>query len=231
MRTVYVLQHTPVETLGTIADALPPDVQARYVRSFAGEAVPRSLDGAAGLIVMGGPMGVYEADRYPFLADELRLIETAVRDRKPVLGVCLGSQLIAAALGAEVKKGPEKEIGWYAIDLTDAGVGDPVWRDTPRRFIAFVWHGDIFDVPAGARSLAASALTSCQAFRYGESVYGVLFHMEVTETIVADMTTAFADELAAAGIAGDSVRHGITAHLRPLQQIGAPIFSRWGRLL
>lgn len=231
MRTVYVLQHTPSETLGTIAAALPTDVRPQYVRSYAGEPVPRSLDGTAGLIVMGGPMGVYEASRYPFLSDEMRLIEAAIRDGTPVLGVCLGSQLIAAALGAEVKKGPQKEIGWYPIELTEAGEHDPLWRGTPRRFVAYVWHGDVFDVPRGASSLAASALTSCQAFRYGGGVYGVLFHMEVTAAIIADMVMAFADELVEAGVAGESVRQGAAAHLQPLQEIGSTVFERWGRLV
>jgi GMP synthase (glutamine-hydrolysing) len=126
---VYVLQHIPCETLGTIADALTSQgITAHYLRSFAGEAVPRDMADAAGLIIMGGPMGVYEQDHYPYLRDELLLIENALRLEKPVLGVCLGSQLLAAALGAEVKKNTAKEIGWYPIALTDTAHQDHLWK-------------------------------------------------------------------------------------------------------
>ncbi len=101
MAKVWVIQHHPVENLGRIADALAASALVwQYVRSFAGQPVPKDMKGAGGLIVMGGPMGVYEQDRYPFLRDEMRLIEAALKDRRPVLGVCLGSQLLAAALGA-----------------------------------------------------------------------------------------------------------------------------------
>src|SRR5262249_22554762 len=144
-------------------------LSARYVRSFAGKPVPQTLDDA-GLIVMGGPMGVYEADRYPFLRQEMALIERAVGDGKPVLGVCLGSQLLAAALGADVYKGPQKEIGWYPITLSEAGARDRLLAGVPRTFIGYSWHGDVFAVPPGATGLASSELTACQAFRFAANV-------------------------------------------------------------
>jgi GMP synthase (glutamine-hydrolysing) len=112
LNEVIVLQHAPCETLGTIEDSIiAAQMKARYIRSYAGDPVPDSIDSAAGLVVMGGPMGVYDQEQYPFLRQELRLIERTVADRAPVLGVCLGSQLLATALGAQVRKGSRKEIG------------------------------------------------------------------------------------------------------------------------
>jgi GMP synthase (glutamine-hydrolysing) len=229
---VVVLQNVACETLGTIADALAErDVEARYVRTFAGEGVPRSMDAAAGLVVMGGPMGVYEADQFPFLRDAMRLIDAAVSARKPVLGVCLGSQLIAAALGAKVYPGRRKEIGWYDITLSDAGVNDPLWADVPRRFVGYVWHGDVFDLPSGATSLASTELTACHAFRYATNVYGILFHMEVTKTIINGMLATFTDELRHARVDGDAIRRDVATYLPPLQEIGTSVFTRWADLI
>jgi GMP synthase (glutamine-hydrolysing) len=229
---VWVLQHIQVETLGTIAQALDTQgIAAHYVRSFAGEAVPESMDDAAGLIVMGGPMGVYEKDRHPFLRAEMRLIEQALKAEKPILGVCLGSQLLAATLGAEVKKGKIKEIGWYPITLSEACRSDPLWAETDPHFTAYHWHGDIFDLPRGAVSLASSALTECQAYRYGSNAYGFLFHMEVTDAIIEAMVRTFSVELQEQGLDGGSIVAQAEEHLAPLQQIGGGVFQSWARLL
>lgn len=229
---VIVLQHVACETLGTIADVLAERrVDTRYVRTFAGEPVPATMDGVTGLVVMGGPMGVYEADQFPFLADGIRLIERAIDAGKPVLGICLGSQLVAAALGARVFPGPKKEIGWYDVSLSDAGAADPLFVGVPRRFVGYVWHGDVFDVPRGATSLASTQLTASQAFRYGANVYGILFHMEVTKTVIDGMLATFTDELQQAQVDAEAIRRDISTHHEPLQQIGKSVFGRWADLL
>jgi len=229
---VHVLQHIHCETLGIIADALKSKgITPHYIRSFAGEEIPRDMTDAAGLIIMGGPMGVYEQDIYPYLREELQLIDIALRQGTPILGVCLGSQLLAAALGAKVKKNTAKEIGWYPITLTDAAIRDTLWKGVEASFAGFHWHGDIFDLPQGAVSLAASALTPCQAYRYGTNAYGFLFHMEVTREQIVAMADTFRKELQNEGIDSHVLVAQASAHLSSLQQIGATVYERWAGLL
>lgn len=232
MQKVWVLQNAGCETLGTIAGALDAvGVSPKYVRAFEGEPVPGNMGDAAGLIVMGGPMGVYEHGRYPFLRDEMRLIELALRAEKPVLGVCLGSQLIASVLGAAVTKGRKKEIGWHAVALAEPAAADPLWAGAARSFVAYHWHGDVFDLPGGTTPLASSEATACQAFRYGGSAYGILFHMEVTTEIVEGMVSAFADELAEEGMDARAILDGAARYLPSLQGIGERVFRGWAGMV
>ena len=228
MAKVWVIQHHPVENLGRIAEALAASALAwQYVRSFAGQSVPKDMKGAGGLIVMGGPMGVYEQDRYPFLRDEIRLIEAALKDGRPVLGVCLGSQLLAAALGAKVVKGPAKEIGWHPVKLLAGARDDRLFGDAPDSFIALHWHGDVFDLPAGAVALAASEKTPLQAYRYGENAYGLLFHIEPDAAIVAGMVLEFAGELEEAGVDGTAIVAAANQRIAAMGDLAELIFGRW----
>lgn len=231
MSRVLAIQHVRCETLGTIADALSAQgISVDAIRTFDGQLVPIGMGGADALIVLGGPMGVYEQDRHPFLRQEIRLIEEALRDEKAVLGICLGSQLLASALGAKVTKGKRKEIGWHPVRLTEAGRSDQLWTGLDPAFTAYHWHGDVFDVPPGAVALASSDLTECQAFRYGRQAYGVLFHMETTEKIVEDMVKTFSDELREEGIDGREIRDRAGDHMPKLQRIGRVVFGRWAKL-
>jgi GMP synthase (glutamine-hydrolysing) len=231
-RVVLVLQHAASENLGTIEEALTgADLAYRYVRVFHGQPVPTDLDGSSGLIVMGGPMGVYETDRFPFLREEIRLMESFLKAQKPILGVCLGSQLLARALGADVKKGRQKEIGWYQVELGAASRQDPLWRGQPARFVAFHWHGDLFDLPHDAALLASSDITPVQSYRFGTKTYGILFHLEVTEGHIGKMLDEFADEGREENLSAEEIRAKSQVHLPPLQQIGATVFRRWTELV
>jgi len=231
-KKVWVIQHIHCETLGTVADVLKAEgISTECIQTFEGQPVPKEMRETAGLVIMGGPMGVYEQDRCPFLRQEILLIEQALHEEKPVLGICLGSQLLATALGAKVTKGKKKEIGWHPVTLTEAAMDDRLWSGVEPSFTAFHWHGDVFELPWGAVSLASSGLTKCQAFRYGRSVYGILFHVEVTEKIIGDMVQTFMDELQEAGIDGDEIVGKARDHLPRLQRIGGLVSKRWADLL
>lgn len=232
MPIVYALQHLAAEPLGIIGEALEArGVAAEYVRLFDGEPVPDGMPDAAGLIVMGGSMGAYEQDKYPFLSGEIRLIEAALKAEKPVLGICLGSQLLATALGAEVRSADQKEIGWLPVTLTEAAIADRLFCEVERRFSAYQWHGDVFDLPRGAVTLASSVQTPCQAFAYEERAYGLLFHLEATREIVEDMVRGFSEELDEEGIDGAEIIAQSRDHLAQHQRIGQSVFQRWANLV
>ncbi|HVW26152.1 MAG TPA: type 1 glutamine amidotransferase [Polyangiaceae bacterium] len=225
---VRVLQHAAQEGPGLVAAELDTrNIGIAVTRTDLGEEVPDRLDREVGLLVMGGPMGVYEVDRYPYLAREQRLIESALRDGVPVLGVCLGSQLLAATLGARVAPGPRKEIGWFDVTRTEASANDPLLGRTPRRFRALHWHGDVFELPKDAVSLARSELTLHQAFRWGEHAHGFLFHLEAGHAQVAAMANAFADELREASVDGDALVAETPAAVRDVAPVATEVFGAW----
>lgn len=230
-RTVRVLRHIAPEGPGRIASALSQaGLDVSITRIDLGEAVPRDLDDTAGLVVMGGPMGVYEADRFPHLAEEQKLIERALASEIPVLGVCLGSQLLAATLGARVYPGPRKEIGWFPVAKEPAAGDDALFADLPDRFTALHWHGDVFDLPDGAVALARSELTRHQAFRFGRNAYGLLFHLEAAADQVTAMASLFAGELTAAGVNGGELVAATPEAVEAAAPHGTTLFGAWARL-
>ena len=183
--TWAVVQHADWEGPGLFGPALEARGHGfRVYRTDRGDALP-AADLVAGLIVMGGPQGVYEAAQYPYLAREQALLSELVRRDRPVLGVCLGSQLLAAALGAAVARGPVAEIGMGEVALTPEGEQDAVLGAGPIRLPVVHWHQDTFPLPAGAVRLASSDLYPQQAFRVGRRAYGLQFHCEVDESLAA----------------------------------------------
>jgi len=202
------------------------------VRVYRGESPPRSALGYSALIVLGGPMGVYEEESYPFIKDELKLLESALRDRVPTLGVCLGAQLLARAAGAGVYKGPGKEIGFYKVALTDEGAADRLLLGLPGALEVFQWHGDTFDVPAGAVNLAGSELFPNQLIRVGANAYGVQFHLEVDFKMVSDWLKINAGEVAALDgqVDPDEIIRQAPERLKGIQNNGATFVRRFLRL-
>jgi GMP synthase (glutamine-hydrolysing) len=225
-----VLQHAEAEGLGTIAQALQRAGHSwRVIRGFAGEPVPSRLGDAAGLVALGGPMSVVTPERWPFLGDELRLIASAVDEAKPVLGICLGAQLLAAALGAGVRVGT-KELGWHPVQLHLDVRYDPLFGGLEPTLVPLHWHRDCFDLPHGAVWLAHSARTRHQAFRFSANAYGVLFHLEPTAEIVERMLADFGADLEGEPDAA-ALRAAGAGHLRALEPLAARVFDGWAGLV
>jgi GMP synthase-like glutamine amidotransferase len=192
---VLIIKNIITEGPGTIGDFLRKEDISFSIVDFPSGEIPPPLDDFDTLVIMGGPMGVYEMERYPHLRIGSRLIREAINRGLKILGICLGAQMVAYCLGSEVYPGPEKEIGWHSIELTGDGLKDPLMRklaihprvgDFWRKFRVFHWHGDTFDLPLGAALLASSKLYKNQAFRYGNNVYGFQFHIEVTKDMLRE---------------------------------------------
>ena len=185
MPRLLVCQHVAFEILGTLNPLFKSyGFRIRYVNFGRHPDARPGLDGYHGLVVLGGPMNVDQVDAHPHLATEVDLIRSALDRGIPVLGICLGAQLIARALGAAVGPNGEKEIGWYDVRPTDAGRADPLFAHFADSQKIFQWHGDTFSIPEGAVHLATSPGCSSQAFRYGDNVYGLQFHLEVDEALI-----------------------------------------------
>ncbi len=194
MRINY-LQHVPFEGLGSIEQWINErQSHLTATRLYRNDPLP-GVDGIDWLIVMGGPMGVHDEDKFAWLMREKRMIEAAIRQGKVVIGICLGAQLIADVLGARVYPNRYKEIGWFPIELTEAGQHSPLFGFLPRRLNVFHWHGDTFDLPAGAVHIARSEACQHQAFVYDERVVGLQFHMESTPGGIDDLIRNCSEEL------------------------------------
>ncbi|HEX6780518.1 MAG TPA: type 1 glutamine amidotransferase [Solirubrobacterales bacterium] len=177
--TLLAVQHVPWEGPHRILDACA-GLHVRTVKPLAGQPLP-AHDEVAGAVFMGGPMNVDEVERFPALAAEREWLGGAAERGMPVLGICLGAQLLARALGSEVRPGAGPEIGFAPVEIADPG--DPLLGGLAPRSDVLHWHGDVFDLPEGAELLASSERTECQAFRAGDA-WGVLFHPEADFPLV-----------------------------------------------
>jgi GMP synthase-like glutamine amidotransferase len=190
-----VFQHVAFETSARIGEwALSRGHEVAETHLYRGEPLPE-LDEFDWLVVMGGPMNVYEYRLFPWLRDERQLLERAIDSGKTVLGVCLGAQLLADALGARVYQNPEKEIGWLPIQFAASAEVDRFFPQHDPELTVFHWHGDTFDLPRGACRLASSVACENQAFGFGNRIAGLQFHLECTRSAVAGMVGNGANEL------------------------------------
>jgi GMP synthase-like glutamine amidotransferase len=181
---VLAFRHVPFEGLGLIEPALRlRHIEVDYADLYRPGAATPDIGRYDALIFMGGPMSVN--DDLPFVHQEMAFIQQGIARRQPILGICLGAQLIARAMGATVRRNTAKEIGWYGVEFTPAAAGDRLFDGLSRETI-FHWHGETFDLPPGAELLASSELCRNQAFRAGESVCGLQFHLEVTPEMISD---------------------------------------------
>ena len=201
----------------------------RETRLHSGDGLPRDTSNLRGLIVMGGPMNVDEIDKYPYLFEEVRLIEKMISESKPVLGICLGSQLIAKALGEKIYPNKHKEVGWYPIELTENAASDPVFSSCPQKIKVLHWHGDTFDLPKGAVHLARSSRCENQAFRWGKTTYGLQFHLEVTPNMLKSWISSAEGStvLKSAGEKAETILNETPKAFRDLDPQARRIFSNY----
>jgi GMP synthase (glutamine-hydrolysing) len=231
MEEVLVFQHEAFEDLGFFAEVLEKQgADYRVVRLFHGEMPLEEWKNVRALIILGGPMNVNEEDSFPFLRWEKRIIRAAIDEAVPILGICLGAQLIAASLGAPVFQGPVKEIGWSPISITLHGQVDSLLGYLPENATVFQWHSDGFDLPAGAIRLASSAHYSTQAFRVGKTVYGLQFHLEVTPRMIERWIDERSKDLALAPyVLPDKIRADTQSYAPTLKYYGERFLSEFVR--
>ncbi len=192
---IHYLQHVPFEGLGYIENWISENNhQISCTKFFENEDLPNP-DHFDWLIVMGGPMSVNDYEKHPWLKLEKKLIRNAIEKGKTVIGICLGAQLIASVLGAKVYPGLKKEIGWYPVHKTKAGLDHSLLSDLPETFTAFHWHGDTFDLPKDSVHLLQTEVCPNQAFLYNERVLGLQFHFEVTPKSISQITSNCKNEL------------------------------------
>jgi GMP synthase-like glutamine amidotransferase len=183
---LLILEHEESEGPGIFQPLLQESGRSfKRIQLFKGAAVPGG-ENLQGVLIMGGPMNVYEESAYPFLAEEDRFIKQCLRNAIPVLGICLGAQLIAKAAGAKITRAPAKELGWHEVSLTDAGMHDPLLGGCAKTFSVFQFHEDMFDIPQSAVHIIEAPVCPHQGFRIGNNAYGLQFHLEATQEMIAE---------------------------------------------
>jgi GMP synthase (glutamine-hydrolysing) len=225
-----VFRHAQAEGLGVLGNALRErGIHHRAPDIARGEPVPRDLRGVGGLIILGGPMAAYDQDKHAFLRVESALLEKAIAAGRPVLGICLGAQLIAQVLGARVYRGETPEVGWAPVTLTEDGRDDALFASSDPSLTVFHMHADTYELPPDATNLATSPSYEQQAFRWGEIVYGFQFHLEFTESIIARLAQD-ADSQRFMTDAGADVKRLVAesaAHVRNLTDTAQRVFESY----
>jgi GMP synthase (glutamine-hydrolysing) len=227
-RAAVALRHVAFEDLGLIA----PMLEERGFRTSYCDVPIEDLDdpsiaSAELVIVLGGPIGAYDTAAFAFLTKEIALLERRLANGRPTLGICLGSQLMARALGSRVFAGPHKEIGWGRVTLTDQGLASCLAPLAEANAAVLHWHGDTFDLPEGATRLASSALYENQAFAYGPQALALQFHIEADSRSLERWYIGHCVELATAGISVADLRAATAKRADRLRKQAQRIFGEW----
>ena len=229
---VLVMEHLAIEPAAIIGEVLEEnDVMLEHYDTEK-QLAPSPIEDYAGVVIMGGPMSAND-EHLPFIAAELELIRHGLQKGMPMLGICLGAQMLAKAAGGRVYVSPAREIGWYPVLPTSAAAYDPLFSLLPADGMTiFQWHGETFDLPPAATLLATNPVVSQQAFRLGRGQYGLQFHVEVDEEIIDHWIESGESERTFLGDTGiAAIRNGIAAHLEPMQALCQRMVLNWIPLL
>jgi GMP synthase (glutamine-hydrolysing) len=224
MQNAVAIYHVAFEDAGTLGPVLQErGIGLTYLQAGVDDLSP-ALD-ADLLLVLGGPIGIYEIDRYPFLKEELAVIEKAVKQGTPVIGICLGCQALAAVLAARVYPGPQAELGWDQLTLTDEGKASPLGVLEGLHILN--WHGDTFDLPSGATRLASTPVTPNQAFSYGDNVLALQFHVELEGRDMERWLIGHTLELAKHNVDLAEMRALTARYAPPTNAASRKLFNQW----
>ena len=191
-KEILIIKHIGIEGPGSIEEFFRNTAwNLKIINLDKGEKLPGLGDKEA-IISLGGPMNVYAEDKFLFLKEEDTFLRKAIKEEIPILGICLGAQILAKVCNAKVKKAKTKEVGWYKVSLTDAGRAEPLFMGLPKELTVFEWHEDTFEIPKGAQLLAESESCPNQVFRFGRNAYGMQFHIEVTPDMVESWLNQYA---------------------------------------
>lgn len=229
MKKATVIRHLAFEDLGSLAEALN---QQNYEITYQEAGVDNLADidplNPELVIILGGPIGAYDEQDYPFLIDELRLLESRLKADLPTLGICLGAQLMARALGAKVYAGPYKEIGWSPLELSKEGLDSSVAHLTAEHTTVLHWHGDTFDLPVGATHLASTSKYQNQAFSWGKCGLALQFHPEVTASNFERWLIGHACEIGStSGVSIAQLREDTAFYAKQLEIQSAHFWRTW----
>ena len=224
MKSAIAIRHVAFEDAGTLEPILAErGIELRYLEAGIDDLSPAK--DADLLLVLGGPIGIYEVERYPFLKHELATIEAAVKKGVPVVGICLGCQALAAVLAARVYPNLEKELGWDELTLTKEGKASPLGVLEGVRVLN--WHGDTFDLPAGATRLASTPITPNQAFAWGPKVLALQFHVELPERDLERWLIGHTLELTKSKVDLSKMRADTARYAPAVNEASRKLFNTW----
>ena len=231
---ILVLQHHDLEHLSILGDILEErNFSYRYIRLHKNEKIPQKLEDlneVKGIIILGGPMSVYETNKISWLKDEINLLKKIIPLDFPMFGICLGSQLIATAAGARVYADQNNmEIGWSTVTLENISRKDSLHQKLPGSFKVFQWHGDTFNLPPKAKLLASSELFKNQAFKIGENIYAFQYHMEIKEKDIRNWLKEFSKDLRSSrcNVLPEKIIKDTQIFIKETNEWGKEIFCNW----
>ena len=226
-KRILAIQHIDIETPGIILDFMSKKKITFDCIKIENNNI--DLFDYDGLIIMGGPMSVNEKTQYSFINTEIELVKHYLKLQKPILGICLGSQIIASALNSLIYKNSKQELGWHEVSLHQTK--DTIFENIDNNFLAFHWHGDIFHLPDNAIKIASSKISDIQAFVFQKNCYGILFHLEVTNDIVQNIVNKFESDLIPESINKSIILYDLEEKIKKINDNGKIIFNSWLELI